>query len=116
MEIAIGWGNYFHALYSDTERPHFDPLFRNIIDTRLENIMQELSNTHDTDSATFTADIVKETIQKLKKKKAFGCDNVYNEHLLYGTDKLFAELAVLFSDMYNYGYIPKSMKRGTKIT
>ena len=114
-EIAIGWGNYFHALYSDTERPHFDPLYRNIIDTRLENVMQELSNTHDSDSVTFTVDMVKETIQKLKKKKACGCDNVYNEHLLYGTDKLFAEL-VLFSDMYNYSYIPKSMKRGTIIT
>ena len=45
-----------------------------------------------------------------------GCDNVYNEHLLYGTNKLFAELVVLFSDMYNYCYIPKSMKRGTIIT
>ena len=59
-EIATWWGNYFRELYSDTERSHFDPLFKSIIDIRVDNILQELSNIPDANSVTFTADYVKE--------------------------------------------------------
>ena len=79
-EIATGWGDYFRELYSDTERTHFDPLFRNIVDTRVENILQELSTSPDSDSVTFTADNIKKVIKGLKTKKACGKDGVYNEH------------------------------------
>ena len=115
-EIATGWGNYFRELYSDTERSHFDPLFKTIIDTRVDNILQELSNTPDADSVTFTADNVKETIRSLKTKKACRKDGVYIEHLLHGGDTLCAELSVLYTDMYNNGYIPETMKHGIIIT
>ena len=93
-------------------------MFKNIIDTRLDNILQELSNTPDDDSVIFTADNVKETIQRLKTKKACGKDGVYNEHLLHGgnTCTLYAELSVLFTDMYNNGFIPETMKHGIIIT
>ena len=78
--------------------------------------MQELSNTPDADSVIFTADNVKETIQRLKTKKACGKDGVYNEHLLHGGNTLYAELSVLFTDMYNNGFIPETMKQGIIIT
>ena len=115
-EIDTGWGNYFPELHSDTERSHFDPLFKSIIDTRVDNILQELSKTPDTDSVTFTADNVKETTRSLKTKKACREDGVYNERLLHGGDTLCTELSVLFTDMYNNGFIPETMKHGIIIT
>ena len=92
-EIATGLGNYFCELYSDTERSLFDPLFKSIINSRADNILQELSYT-----PTLLL-IILRTILSLKTKKACGKDGVYNEHLLHGGDTLCSELSVLFTDM-----------------
>ena len=108
--IATDWGDYFRELYSDTERPHFDSLFRNIVDTRVENILQELSTSPDSDSVTFTTDNIK------KVMKACGKDGVYNEHLFHGSNTLCRELSVLFTDMYNNSFVPEHMKHGIIIT
>ena len=77
-------------------------MFKNIIDTRICNILQESSKKPTADSVIFTADNVKETIQSLKTKKACGKDGVYNEHLLHGGNTLYVELSVLFKDTFMY--------------
>ena len=115
-EITLGWGEYFRDMYSDTERMHFDPLFKNIVDWRIQEIKHELSFCPDRDSIVFSPIDIKNVIKDIKTKKACGRDGVYNEHLIYGGDTLCRELSVLFTDMYNYGFIPESLKQGVIIT
>ncbi|MES9994111.1 MAG: reverse transcriptase family protein [Candidatus Thiodiazotropha sp.] len=115
-EITLGWGEYFRDLYSDTERIHFDPLFKNIVDSRVQEITDELSSCPDRDSIVFSVSDIKSVIKDLKSKKACGRDGVYNEHLIYGGITLYRELSILFTDMFNFGFIPSSLKQGVIIT
>ena len=34
-EISAAWGSYFEDLFSNSNREHFDPLFQNIVDTKV---------------------------------------------------------------------------------
>ena len=38
-----------------------------------------------------------------------GHDKVYNEHLINGGPVLYEQLAVFYTEMYNYGYIPQGI-------
>ena len=59
---------------------------------------------------------VKVFFKDLKKKKTSGADCIYNEHLIYCGDILYCKLAKFYTDMFNYGYIPASLKEGIVIT
>ena len=103
-------------LYTDTERPHYDSNFQREVDTRVKFIKEEIENERDANPTYISMLEVKEAIKELKKKKACGADCIYNEHLIYGGDLLYEKLANFYTAMYNYGYIPCSMKEGFIIT
>ncbi|MCG8048280.1 MAG: reverse transcriptase family protein, partial [Candidatus Thiodiazotropha endolucinida] len=115
-DIANGWGEYFQQLYSDTERQHFDSSFKEEVDERVEHIQQELLACQDRDPFVITAEHVRSFIRPLKTSKACGKDGIYNEHLLHGGNNLAYQLSLLYTDMYNCGYIPDTMKKGIIIT
>ena len=115
-QIVSGWGNYFKDLYTDTERPHYDSNFQREVDTRVKFIKEEIENERDANPTYISMLEVKEAIKELKKKKACGADCIYNEHLIYGGDLLYEKLANFYTAMFNYGYIPCSMKEGIIIT
>ena len=63
------------------------------------------------DPVSFIADNVHKAVEKVKRKKACGSDSIFNEHMICGGSFLYGKLAQLYSDMYNYGYIPECLKR-----
>ena len=114
-QIASGWGDYFRDLYADTERPHYDSNFKQEVESRVSHIKAEIQS--EQDASTYISMLeVKDAIKDLKKKKACGADCIYNEHLTYGGDTLYSKLAKFNTDMFNYGYIPTSLKEGIIIT
>ena len=115
-EIAKGWGHYFRDLYSDTERSHYDARFKHEVDQKVQNIMTEIKSSRDRDPAFISVDNVRTAVKLLKGKKACGPDCIYNEHLINGGSMLYKQLAIFFTDMYNYGYIPARLKQGIIIT
>ena len=59
-EISEALGSFFEDLYSYSNCEHFDPMFQNIVDTRVAAIMHELSSPSYRDSVNLTdADIRK---------------------------------------------------------
>lgn len=68
-EITLGWGEYFRDIYSDIDRMHFDPLFKNIVDWRTQEIKHELSFCPDRDSIVFSPTDVDNVIKDIKTKK-----------------------------------------------
>ena len=112
-QIATGWGEYFQKLCSDTERTHYDSLFRHQVDLQVDDIINELTSCHDRDSASFSVSEIKQAVKLLKTKKACGNDGVYNEHLINGGNILFQRL---YTDMYVNGYVPDVLKQGLIIT
>ena len=42
-EISAAWCSYFEDLSSNSNREHFDPLFQNIVDTKVGDILRDLS-------------------------------------------------------------------------
>ena len=115
-EIAVGWGNYFCELYSDTERNQYDQQFKNCVEEKVKNITTALSACRDGDTAYISADEVRKAIMCLKKKKACSHDQIYNEHLINGGFALYEKLAKFYTEMYNFGYIPAPLKQGIIIT
>ena len=55
-------------------------------------------------------------VKSLKTKKACGPDAISNEHLINGGIELWKQLSLLFTDMYNLGYVPANLKKGIIVT
>lgn len=98
-EVAFEWGNYFCELYSDTERNQYDQQFKNCVEEKVTNIITTLSACRDGDTAYISADEVRKAIMCLRKKKACGHDQIYNEHLIHGGFALYDKLAVLYRNV-----------------
>lgn len=74
-DIANGWGEYFHHLYSDTERSmSIPPSIKKFI--HVYNIYD--TNYRDSDYLVITAEHVKSYIRSHKTRRACGKDIVYN--------------------------------------
>ena len=115
-EIFEAWGSFFEDLYSYSNCEYFDPMFQNIVDTRIADIMHELSSPSDRDSVNFTDAVIRKVLNQLKTNKACGRDGIYNKHLKHGGVILVRELTILCNEMYNHGYVPDSLKPGVFIT
>ena len=116
VDIVSEWGFYFKKLYSESNSPHFDPVFKNSIDTKTNYILSELSHTCTHELESITVDEVRKAVKQLKCNKACGYDGIFNEHLKNGGLILYEQLAILYSDMYNHGHIPEGLKKGIIIT
>ena len=114
-QIASGWGDYLRDLYADTERPHYESNFKQEVESRVRHIKAEIQSEQDANPTYISMLEVKDAIKDLKKK-ACGADCIYNEHLIYGGDILYSKFAKFYTDMFNYGYIPTSLKEGIIIT
>jgi hypothetical protein len=60
-----------------------------------------------------TVDDVKRGIKQLKHDKKDGTMNLYTNHLINGTDRLFVMLSLLFTAILVHGFCPDSMLYGT---
>ena len=115
-DIVSGWGCYFKKLYSENENPYYDRLFEVQVNSKVESIKREFLSTCEANAICITSDDVRKAAQRLKRKKACGIDGIFNEHLINGGNMLYNQLSLLYTDMYNYGYIPDSLKKGIIIT
>ena len=68
------------------------------------------------DQTGITLDEVRKSVKCLKIKKACGSDGVFNEHLIKWGSALWKQLSLLFTDMYNSGYVPAGLKKGIIVT
>ena len=64
-EISEAWGSFFEDLYSYSNCEYFDPMFQNIVDTRIAAIMHELSSPSDRDSVNFTDAVIRKVLNPL---------------------------------------------------
>ena len=83
-EIVSEWGCYFRKLYSGSESPYFDPVFRRDIEHKMGRITEELLVSCVQDNMYVTAEDVRKAVKQLKCKKACGFDGIFNEHLING--------------------------------
>ena len=60
-----------------------------------------------------TTEEVRETIRKLKEKKAAGQDRITNEAWIIGEELLTAELTTVLNDIWKGGEVPKEWRTGT---
>ena len=86
------------------------------VNSKVESIKREFLCTCEANAICITSDDVRKAAQRLKRKKACGIDGIFNEHLINGGNMLYNQLSLLYTDMYNYGYIPDSLKKGIIIT
>ena len=115
-DIVSGWGCYFQKLYSESNSPMFDPVFKNDVDVKMRHIINELPGVCTQEQVIISKDDVRKAARQLKCRKACGYDGIFNEHLKNGGIKLHEELALLYTDMYNHGHIPEGLKKGIIIT
>ena len=115
-QIASEWGGYFRKLYEESESPDFDSDFKSSIDSQVHDITSEFPSSCIDDSTGITFDDVCTAVKSLKTKKACGPDAISNEHLINGGIELWKQLSLLFTDMYNMGYVPANLKKGIIIT
>ena len=116
VDIVSEWVFYFKKLYSESNSSHFDPVFKNSIDTKTSYILSELSHTCTQELESITVDEVRKAVKQLQCNKACGYDGIFNEHLKNGGLILYEQHAILYSDMYNHGHIPEGLKKGIIIT
>ena len=65
-EISAACGSYF--LFSISNREHFDPPFQKIIDTKVCDILRDISSCLDRDSVNFSCAVIKNVLNQLKTK------------------------------------------------
>ena len=58
---------------------------------------------------------VQKAVNKLKKNKACGFDNISAEHIKYGGAMLIITITVIFNMIIKLEYIPTNFRRGTQI-
>ena len=109
-DIVSGWCCYFQKLYSESNSPMFDPIFKNDVDFKMRHIINELPGVCTQEQVIISKDDVRKAARQLKCRKACGSDGIFNEHLKNGGIKLHEELALLYTDMYNHGHIPEGLK------
>ena len=78
--------------------------------------MAGLSSCSDRDPGHFSILEIRKAVRLLNSKKAYGNDNVYNEHLIRGGNELYRQISLLFTDMFTCGFIPNLLKQGVIIT
>ncbi len=109
QQIAQAWGSHFEGLYSDTESTWYDREFYD----HVTSVVRDLKSTPVLTHCDFiTVDHLNAFVKKLNCNKMCGIDNVYNEHILYGGEKLIECLTALFNLMYTYSYVPHCLKKG----
>ena len=79
----------------------------------MSDVPREMStdeiNLNDTDFTDVNYNEVKKAINKLKKGSAPWPDGLSSENFLYGGDKLQIHIAVLFSALLKYAFIPEDL-------
>ena len=90
QEIAGLWRNHFYSILSDVPRE----MSTNDIDF------------NDTNYVNVNFNEVRKAINRLKKGSASGPDGISAEHFLFGGPKLEIHIALLFSAMLKYAFIP----------
>ena len=109
-------GGYFWKLYTESASPDFDSDFKVSIDEKVGDITSEFTSTYIDDLTCITFDDVCTSVKSLKTKRACGADDIFNEHLINGGSELWKQLSLLFTDMYNCGYVPATLKKGIVVT
>ena len=111
--ITEQWKLYFERLYSESENVNFNDNFREITESRVNTIIQNVTSDPNIE---ISESEVKFSLQKCKKGKAAGVDNVCYEHYIYAGDFIVSALARLYTSMLRLGYVPELMKKGVIIT
>ena len=80
-DIVSEWGCYFQKLYSESNSPMFDPVFKNDVDIKTRRIINELPGACTQEHVSISRDDVRKAARQLKCRKACGYDGIFNEHL-----------------------------------
>jgi len=63
----------------------------------------------------FTTEEIQEAIKTLKKRKSPGCDNILNEHLIYGGEAAIEGLCVLFNSVLHHERAPSQRAKNVLV-
>ena len=113
-EILRVWKEHFATLSTPKNEPSYD-------DDHFKFVNQEIEKWINlSDSSTFTDTPinfteVQKAVNKLKKNKACGYDNVSAEHVKYGGDMLIRTIVIVFNMIIDYEYIPINFRRGIQV-
>lgn len=116
-EVAEAWRAHFAKLYAFGNNPDFDNDHRIWVVQELQR-MVSIMNVTEIDELNRCVDMseLESAIKGLKTEKAAGYDEIYNEHVKYGGDKLKKHILSLIQGMQHIGQCPDDMKKGIIIT
>ena len=97
----------FKAFFSDLAKPDKKHFQQSIIDS-----VQDIANSITPTKVEFTMEELNTAIQKLKRNKAPGFDNVSAEHVIFSGNNFRRLLLFLLNSMLSCGHIPESFLKG----
>ena len=77
-------------------------------------IMDRIGDCSDDDYSISVRDVI-DAVARLKHSKSDGSEGLFSDHFIYGTNRLFVILSLLYSLFLSHGFSPDSMILGTMI-
>ena len=107
--IANGFGEYYAQVFN--EPPDKNTSFSEDILKKLEYFKQkDLTEFKQILESEITVQEILLVIEKLKKRKSPGVDQILNEHIIYGGDRLNTTICLLFNSILSSERIPEQWK------
>ena len=115
--IAESFADFFSNIFTPSCNPKYDEDFRKEIESKVHNIRNTPRSDDEHDDLTCPVELQEliNATRELKRRRSPGCDDVVNEHIIYGGPALFQSLKLLFDQMLNIEYIPAKFKYGIVI-
>ena len=114
-DISECFADYFSSTFTPSDNSEYDDTFKQSIKQKLSNILKEPDDAADDLTSPVALQSLVDAVNDLKRRKSPGCDNVVNEHIIFGGHALFRALKKLFDKMLAVEYIPETFKTGAVI-
>ena len=89
-------------------KDHFEKLYNSVnVSEARDKFMTQMSNAVNQEYTIHVSDVI-DAVSKQKKGKAAGIDGVHMEAFIYGCNRLFVHISILFNLFLKYCYIPKN--------
>ena len=112
--VLQGWREHFSKLATPNDTLRKDHAYKQLVKTEMLEIFDictHMANSP-TNFETITVPEVKEAISSLNKNKAEDIYGIVAEHILYGGEVLLEFLTTIINQLFTFGKIPESLKRG----
>ena len=113
--VAKAFADYYEQVYTPSSDDAFDDEFHRTIEESYQRIVKECSNMTGYlpgGHIKCTFEEISTLVNKLKRRKAPGPDQITYEHIIFGGPRIHRCIAKLFNGIILQGKIPYAWKKG----